>query len=58
MEKSKLANRSAVAQAMLAAGGKMNLDTAGIAVMQGGIPTSSPAAGCQPAPAKSKKDKK
>merc|ERR1719460_3410239 len=50
MEKGLLANRSAVAQAMMAAGGKVSLDAAGIALLQGNLPrTGAAAAGCQPA---------
>merc|ERR1712091_364821 len=57
MEKGLLGNRSAVAQAMMAAGGKINLHTAGIAVLQGSLPNAGMnSSGCQPAP--TKKDKK
>uniref|UniRef100_A0A6U6TMQ8 Uncharacterized protein n=2 Tax=Alexandrium andersonii TaxID=327968 RepID=A0A6U6TMQ8_9DINO len=64
MEKMLLATRSAVATAMVQAGGKMNLDAAGMAVMSGfgSLPSSaSPAATCvqQPEgpPRKKEKDK-
>merc|ERR1712060_190452 len=61
MEKGLLANRAAVAQSMLAqvtnGGGQISLATAGMAVMQGNLPSSmASAAGCEPA--KAAKDKK
>eukprot|EP00418_Pyrodinium_bahamense_P097683 CAMPEP_0179046908 /NCGR_PEP_ID=MMETSP0796-20121207/18927_1 /TAXON_ID=73915 /ORGANISM="Pyrodinium bahamense, Strain pbaha01" /LENGTH=186 /DNA_ID=CAMNT_0020743343 /DNA_START=112 /DNA_END=672 /DNA_ORIENTATION=+ len=62
MEKMLLANRSAVASAMVQAGGKMNLDAAGLAVISGlgAIPSAaSTPATCAPQPEKPerKKDK-
>merc|ERR1711972_77276 len=63
MEKTLLTNRAAVAVAMIQAGGKINLDTAGIAVMSGGhLPSAAASpAGCAPQPvdkAKKKGEKK
>merc|ERR1712086_209974 len=58
-EKGMLASRSAVAQAMIAVGGKINIDAAGLAVMQKTLPnTGAGSAGCAPAPKDSKKGKK
>merc|ERR1719195_2269618 len=61
MEKMLIASRSAVASAMVQAGGKMNLDAAGLAVMSGlghlpGV-ASSAAPGPQPEGPERKKDK-
>merc|ERR1711972_982435 len=61
MEKALFSNRAAVASAMVEAGGKLNLDIAGIAVMNGGVLRSAAAnapATCAPQPEKSKKGKK
>lgn len=59
MEKGMLASRSAVAQVMLAAGGKINIDAAGLAVMQKTLPnTGAGSAMCAPPPKDTKKGKK
>lgn len=58
MEKMLLGNRSAVAAAMVQAGGKINLDAAGLAVMNGSFPSSLNApATCPPKPPEKPKKK-